>query len=73
MSSDIARGMIAKLQADRDRMDFLQSHGYSLRRISDLVSGKQSLWMVHLNYQHVASGRTARAAIDSARKVKVKP
>lgn len=73
MSSDIASGMMRRLQADRDRMDFLQSHGYSLRRISDLVSGKQSLWMVHMNYQHVASGRTARVAIDNAIKAKVKP
>lgn len=77
MSSDIARGMMRRLQEDRDRMDFIEHERVSVRRLSDLVSSQSGKpWVVvpyDRSYTVIANGRTARAAIDNAMKAKVKP
>ena len=70
MSSDIASGIIRRLQADRDRMDFLQSNDYSLRKLDFLTPGEQQVWVLHLNYRVLSTGKTVRAAIDRAMKLK---
>lgn len=70
MSSDIARGMMRRLQEDRDRMDFIEHERVSVRRLSDLVSsGSGTPWVVvpyDRSYTVIASGRTAREALDIA-------
>ena len=65
MSSDIARGVIAKLRADKKRMDYMEKYGLSVIK----MIGDKS-WVVRpLNFDQirlVAIKNSAREAIDAS-------